>query len=166
MRLPFFIALFLASILCNSQNEKVNREAFKLNLAVDTEHFYSMDVEKTPYLVKEKILQIYPGEKVLIETEIKSDTIYSMKIVEKNLNPDKTIEVSFYQDAKDKANISMMLNVKNPFNKTLKHDALMFTVAGGKWEKTSIIPIRPKLQNFETWGYTIISLVLDNWRLE
>lgn len=166
MKLIFTIFLSLIFTICNSQNEKINREAFKLNLAVNEKQYYSMDVAKTPYLVKEKILQIYPGEKVLIETEVKGDTIFSMKVVEKNIFPEKTIEVEFYQEASDKTNISMMLNVKNPFNKTLNHDALMYTVGGARWEKTSIIPIRPKLQNFETWGYAIITLVLDNWRFE
>ena len=166
MKLILTLFLSLTFTICNSQNEKPYREPFKLDLVVNTEHNYGMDVAKTPYFVKEKILQIYPGEKVLIETEVKSDSIFSMKVVEKNLNPEKTIEVDFFQDAKDRAKISMFLNVKNPFNKTLKHDALMYTVEGGQWEKTSIIPIRPKLENFETWGYAIITLVLDNWRLE
>ena len=166
--MKLFLSLFfsLTFMVCNSQNEKPNREAFKLNIAVNLKQDYGMEVTQTPYFVKSKILQIYPGEKVLIEAEIKADSIFSMKSVKENLHPEKTIEVEFLQDAKDRNNISMFLNVKNPFDKTLKHDALMYTVEGGQWEKTSIIPIRPKLQNFETWGYAIITLVLDNWRLE
>ena len=166
MKLILTILLSLTFSICNSQNEKPNREPFKLDLAVNATQNYAMEVGKTPYLVKEKILQIYPGETVLLETEVKGDSIYSMKAVEKNLYPEKTIEVVFYQDAKDRTKISMFLNVKNPFDRTLRHDALMYTVEGGQWEKTSIIPIRPKLQNFETWGYAIITLVLDNWRFE
>lgn len=166
MKSTFLFLLLFTFGICNSQNEREKRKPLSLNLAVDTTQYYAMDVEETPFLVQEKVLQIYPGEKVFLETEIKGDTIYSMKSVEKNLYPEKTIEVEFTQDANDKNNISMFLNVKNPFNKTLKHDALMYTVAGQKWERTSIIPIRPKLQNFETWGYTIITLVLDNWRFE
>ena len=146
--------------------DKINREAFKLDLAVDSEQYYSMDVPKSPYFVKEKILQIYCSEKLFVETEIKADTIYSMKVVERNKYPEKTIEISFTQDDKDRKNIITMLNVKNPFNKILKHDAMMFTPYSQKWKETSIIPIEPKLQNFESWPHTIITLVLDNWRLE
>lgn len=166
MKLIIAILFSLTFSICNSQNEKLTREAFKLNLAVNEKQYYCMDVANTPYMVKEKILQIYPGEKIFIETEVKSDTIFSMKTVEKNLHPEKTIIVEFSQDASDKTNISMFLNVTNPFNKTLNHDALMYTVEGAQWEKTSIIPIGPKLQNFETWGYAIVTLVLDNWRFE
>jgi hypothetical protein len=166
MKSTFLILLFFTFGICNSQNERQKRTPFKLNLPVDTEHYYAMDVEETPFLVKENVVQIYPGEKVFLETEIKGDTIYSMKSVEKNLYPEKTIEVEFSQEAKDKSNISMFLNVKNPFDKTLYHDALMYTATGQKWQRTSIIPIRAKLQNFETWGYTIITLVLDHWRFK
>jgi len=166
MKSTFLILLLFTFGICNSQNERQKRKPFKLNLPVDTEQYYAMDVDETPFLVKKNVLQIYPGEKVFLETEIKGDTIYSMKSVEKNLHPEKTIEVEFSQDASNKSNISMFLNVKNPFDKTLNHDALMFTAKGQKWQRTSIIPIRAKLQNFETWGYTIITLVLDHWRFE
>lgn len=166
MKLLITFLFSFAFSICNSQNEKPEREAFKLNLAVNKEQYYSADIVKTPYLVKEKILQIYPGEKVFIETEVKGDTIFSMKTVKKNIHPKETIVVDFSQESSDRKNINMLLNVKNPFNRTLNHDALMYTAQGAKWEKTSIVPIRPKLQNFETWGYTIITLVLNNWRFE
>ena len=118
--MKLFLSLFfsLTFMVCNSQNEKPNREAFKLNIAVNLKQDYGMEVTQTPYFVKSKTLQIYPGEKVLIEAEIKADSIFSMKSVKENLHPEKTIEVEFLQDAKDRNNISMFLNVKNPFDKT------------------------------------------------
>ena len=163
-KLLVIISFFFFNFI--SAQDKIDREAFKLNLAVDSEQYYSMNVPKSPYFVKEKILQIYCSERLFVETEIKSDTIYSMKVVKENKYPEKTIEISFTQDNKDRNNIVTMLNVKNPFNKTLKHDALMFTPLSQKWKSTSIIPIRPNLQNFESWPHAIITLVLDNWRLE
>ena len=166
MKNTLIIFCFLIFSLCVAQNEKVNREAFTLNLAVDAEHDYSMKVEPTPYFVKEKVLQIYPSEKIFIEAEIKGDTIYSMKVVTKNTHPKNTIEIEFTQDATDRTNITSMLIVKNPFDKTLNYNAFMYTPISQKWKETSIIPIRPKLQNFETWPHAIITLVLDKWRFE
>ena len=166
MKNTLIILCFLIFALCTAQNEKVNREAFTLKLAIDTEHDYSMKVESTPYFVKERIMQIYPSEKLFIETEIKGDTIYSMKVVTKNTHPDKTIEIEFSEDAKDRNNITSMLIVTNPFNKTLRYNALMYTPISQKWKETSILAIRPKLQNFETWPHAIITLVLEQWRLE
>jgi hypothetical protein len=154
----------ISVINCYSQ-EKKNRETYTLKLAVDSEQYYSMEVPQSAYFVKEKVLQIYVSEKVLIETEIKGDTIHAMKVVEKNKYPDRTIEVSFSQSQTD-GNVMTMLNVKNPFDKTLIYDALMFTPKSQKWQPTSTIPIRPKLENFESWPHAIITLVLDNWRFK
>lgn len=47
----------------------------------------------SPYFVREKILQIYSGEKLFIEVEIEKKEIISMKVVKENINPEKTIEV-------------------------------------------------------------------------
>jgi len=163
-KILIIIFIFLANFI--QAQDKINRESFKLDLAVDSTQYYSMDVMQSPYFVKEKTLQIYCSEKLFVETEIKGDTIYSMKVVGKNKFPEKTIEISFTQNEEDRSNIITMLNIKNPFNKILKYDAMMFTPYSQKWKSTSIIPIQPKLQNFESWPHTIITLVLDNWRLE
>ena len=166
MKNIILITSFLFTSLCFAQNERPERDPFSLKLAVNGEQYYSMEVNKAPYFVKEKILQIYPGDKLFIETEIKQDTISSMKIVKENKFPKKTIELEFVQDTEDKAHQQMMLTVKNPFDKNLIYDAAMFRVGKDTWSKTSIIPIRPGLINFETWPDVIISLVLEKWRFE
>ena len=160
-----FVFVFITT-LCTAQNDRPQREAFNLKLAIDGEQYYGMEVKKAPYFVKEKILQIYPGDKLFIETEIKKDTVFSMKIVKANKFPEKTIELEFVQDTEDKTHQQMMLNVKNPFNKSLIYNAAMFRVGKDSWSQTSIIPIRPGLTNFETWADVIITLVLTDWRFE
>jgi hypothetical protein len=42
----------------------------------------------------------------------------------------------------------------------------MYIVGGDDWYETSIIPVFPGLTNYEMWTDVIISLVLNNWRLE
>ena len=160
-----FAFIFITS-LCLAQNDRSEREDFSLKLAVNGEQFYGMEVKKAPYFVKEKVLQIYPGDKLFIETENKNDTISAMKIVKENKFPKKTIELEFVQDKEDKAHQQMMLTVKNPFDKALIYDAAMFRVGGDSWTQTSIIPIMAGLTNFETWADVIITLVLNNWRFE
>ena len=89
-----------------------------------------------------------------------------MKVVEKIIHPKKTIEIEFTQNSENRNEISTQLWVKNPFSKTLHYDALMFTPISQQWKSTSTIPIRPNLQNFEHWPHAIITLALQNWRLE
>ncbi len=154
------------SLSLYSQNDKPKRSPFKFEIAATETQQYAMDVKESPYFVKEKILQIYCGEKVFVECEIQADTISKMKVVEKNINPEKTIVIDFSQNAENRKDLRTDLNVKNPFPKTLKYEALMFTPISEKWKSTSIIPIKPKLENFEMWPHPIITLVLENWKLE
>jgi inner membrane protein involved in colicin E2 resistance len=161
------IAFLLITALSHAQsNDRPQREPFQLQLPIDGEQYYGMPVDKTPYFPKEKVLQVYPGEKLNIEVELRKDTIYAMKVVEKNLHPENTVELEFVQVAKDKKHEQMMLTVKNPFKKSLIYEAAMYTVNREDWVNTSIIPIRPGLTNFETWPDVIVTLVLHDWRLK
>nr|WP_315184273.1 hypothetical protein [uncultured Flavobacterium sp.] len=161
----FIIILFIANF-CYSQNEIKEREPFVLKLAVDNEQFYQMDIPKSNFFVKENIIQIYPTEKLNVEVEIKNDTIYSMKVVDKIVEPKRTIQIEFLQNVKDKKPEGMMLKVTNPFDRKLNYNAMMHIVGHNKWLSTSIIPILPNLVNYETWNDVIITLVLEKWRFE
>ena len=147
-----------------SQNEKPNREPFTLKLEIDSINYYQQEIQKSPYFVKDNILQIFPSEKINIEVEVENDSIVSMKTVEKIEFPEKTITIDFKQEVKDRKSEMMMLTVKNPFDKIMTYDARMFIVGRDELLTTSIIPIRPKLTNFEMWNDVIITLVLDNWK--
>lgn len=166
MKTIIAIIFSMFSLFLYSQNEKAKRSAYRLEIAATETHQYEMDVKESPYFVKEKILQIYCGEKIFIECETDALTISKMKVVENNVNPEKTIVIDFSQSAENRKDIRTDLYVKNPFSKKLIYDALMFTPISQKWKSTSIIPIDPKLENFEMWPHSIITLVLENWKLE
>lgn len=165
-KIHYLILFLILGVSLSAQNKQPDREAFTLQVAIDSVNYYQQEVPKTPYFLKEKILQIYPSEKIFIETEIKSDSIYAMAVVKENVNPDKTIIVEFNQNVKGKTHDGMMLSVKNPFNKTLRYEALMYINGGTEWIPTSIIPIRPNLMNYELWSDVILSLVLVEWKIE
>ena len=156
-------ALLLFSMICYSQ--KNEREALKLELVVNEENNYTANIPKSPYFVKEKVLQIYPGEELNIETEIKGDSIFSMKIVDKIVFPEKTIKLKFLQNVTDRKNTQMILSVVNPFDQKLIYDAVIYTVGSKEWSHTSIIPIQPKLVGYETWPDVIVTMALEKWRL-
>ncbi|MEQ3661759.1 MAG: hypothetical protein ABNG98_05750 [Flavobacterium sp.] len=161
-KIVLIINLFIVSTLIAQSN----RQAFTLNIAANETQQYKADIQESPYFVKEKILQIYCGEKVFIECQISGDTISTMKIVEENINIKSTIEIELTQNSEDRKNISTMLVVKNPFQKKLNYNAIMYTPLSQTWKTTSIIPIQPNLMNFETWPHAIISIVLEGWRFE
>jgi len=166
MKKTLLIIITFIANFCYSQNEIKEREPFVLKLAVDNEQFYQMDIPKSKYFVKENIIQIYPTEKLNIEVEIKNDTIYSMKLIEKIVEPKRTIQIEFLQNVKDKKPEGMMLKVTNPFDRKLNYNAMIYIVGNNKWLSTSIIPILPNLVNYETWNDVIITLLLEKWRFE
>jgi hypothetical protein len=56
------IIIFCFSVSISfGQNDLPNREASKLELALDSIEFYSQDLEESPYFVTENVLQIFPG---------------------------------------------------------------------------------------------------------
>ena len=161
-----FILFLIISFSCFSQNTIEKRKAFVLEIAANETQQYKTEIAESYFFVKDKTLQIYCGEKVFVECEIINDSIAKMKVVEKNLNPKKTIEIDFTQDSKNRKEISTMLEVKNPFGKDLIYEAIMLTPGNKKWKATSIIPVRANLVSYETWPQAIVSLVLINWKLK
>jgi hypothetical protein len=161
------VLLFLINFsISKSQNSRENRQAFTLEIAANETQQYKAEINEGPFFVHDKILQIYCGETVFIECEITGDSISKMKVVSKNLNPNKTIEIEFTQDSKDRKKITTMLELKNPFERELIYEASMLTPRNKQWRETSIIPIAAKLSSYEIWPHPIVSLALTKWKLK
>ncbi len=166
VRIFLTISLSMICLFSYSQNENAFREEFTLKLPVNSKQFYEQTVSRTPFFVKENILQIFPGEKLLIEVERNENKIISMKVVKENFNPEKTIAVEFTQEVKERKSESMMLMIKNPFDKDLEYKAMMFIVGHDKWIDTHVLPVGSRLTGFEMWTDVIITLVLSDWKLK
>lgn len=89
-----------------------------------------------------------------------------MKTVKENLNPEKTITISFTQQTDGKKNIGMMLKIDNPFDKKLEYKANMFLMKNNKWVSTNVLPVQPKLSHFETWPDIIVTIALSDWKFK
>jgi hypothetical protein len=161
-----FCLLWIISIPTFSQNENDFRNEFVLKIPVDGKQYYEQKIERTPYFVHENVLQIYPGEELYIEIEISKDTIYLMKAVKENINPDKTIKVKFSQEIENNKSKFMMLEVVNPFNKDLNYKAMMYIVGHNKWINTNVLPVTARLSGFEMWSDVIITMVLTDWDIK
>lgn len=160
------VMLSLAYCVGFTQNEVLTRDTFTLILPIDGVSYYEQEVERSPYFFEGNILQIYPGESLLVEVTLKGDEIALMQVVKENINPERTIQLEFTQKTKDNKSEFMMLKVSNPFDKKLNYKAMMFSVGATEWKKTSIIPVQPGLSSFESWKEVIVSLVLSEWSLE
>lgn len=158
----------MATTLCcyGQDTTALTRTPYKLTVAIDKNAVYAADVKATPYVLPDKTLQLYPGEKVYIEVELANDTIASLKAVRENTNPSKTLIVEFTQSAKKNVHEMMMLKVTNPFAKNLVYKCLFFPLKGSKFVETDVLPVMAGLSGFETWPNIIISIALSDWKFE
>jgi hypothetical protein len=168
MKVPTLIlSFFFTTAICFGQsNDLLERNAFKLNIAVDDTNFYSDDIKAAAYILPENTIQLYPGESIFVEIELSDNEIKSMKTVKANLHPEKTLGISFSQQTNGKIHKGMMLKIENPFNKKIEYKANMFLMKYNKWAPTSIQPIQPKLSSYETWSDLIVTIALAGWEFK
>ena len=163
--LPFILScLFIVSHSFAQSNDLPIRSAYKFKLAIDKKSFHQTSVKSSPYILKGGSIQIYPGEKVFIEIERIGDEIKSMKSVRENLNPEKTLRILFFQQATDRENDFMYLNIINPFNKNLKYKAYIFLPVQHKQVETVVDVIQANNETQEAWPHPIEAIALSGWK--
>jgi len=160
--------LFLTTTtaLFSQSNDLPKREAFNLRVAVDETEFYNEDIKASSYIYPDNTIQLYVGEAIYVEVELEKKKIKSMKTVKENLNPEKTLVISFTQKTEEKSHKGMTLKIENPFDLTLEYKASMFLMKYNKWYETDVLPIRPNLSAFELWSDIIISIALTEWKFK
>ena len=166
MKKYFLSCLILLSfnVFAQKDNERPARDSFRLSMPVGNDTYYESSIPASPFIVGPKVLQLFPGETVLLEIEEKDGLISNIKTVKENRNPDRTIEISFAQNSDGKAHSNMMLMVKNPFKRDFMYNAIIRLMKPDKWVKTSIIPVKSGLFGIETWPDVIVSIALSDWR--
>lgn len=155
----------LSLALAQSQNVMPEREGFLLKIPRNAKQSFIQEIGKAPYLIEDKTLQIYPGEKINLEIEIKADTIYSMATVVKNLHPERTIEIEFCQTIENHMAKPSQIFIKNPFNKQLTYTAIVYDVEESQWQ-TLARTARRNWTSRDNWQQIISSVVLKDWKLE
>ena len=162
----FVLCLLFLSIVVRAQDSAaLQRPAFKLKLAVDRNTTYEANIEPTPYLVHENILQIYPGEQVYLEVTDTDGKISRLRAVREIADSAKTLIVGLSQLSTGDVHSSMMLKVVNPFPYDLTYSARML-VLQKRWVPTDVLPVKAYLTGYETWPNVIISLALADWKFE
>ena len=141
------------------------RAPFELVMAVDDEQYFSADMDKTLYVINDKIVQIFPGEKLYIEADILNEELVNLKRVKSITNPDKTITLEFKQVSEGKQHKYMMLFIENPFEKRLRYSANICLLKYGKWVATDVYDVEARKSNYEMWPDLITSIALDSFKL-
>lgn len=141
------------------------RAPFELHLYVNNEQFFSAQIENSLYIINDKIIQIFPGEKIYVEANILNNEIISLKRVENNENPEITLIIEFIQINEGQNHKGMMLSIKNPFDKIINYSADICLLKYSKWVTTDVYDIAPCIVGYEIWPDLISSIALSNFCL-
>ena len=163
-KLLILIGLFSVSFAC-AQNLKPNRLPFALKVQVNSKQFYAQQISDSPYFAEEKTLQLYPDEKVFIEAVIEDANISSLISVSENLHPEKTFVIEFCQTIVNNISTSSELYIKNPFEKKLKYNCLVYVIDSSSWEPQYYVATS-KMTTKKSWDTILGSIVIKDWILE
>ena len=157
------ISLCLINIIFAQDNN--DRDSFELVLAVDEEQYFSAKIDKSQYIIRDKIIQIFPGEKIYIEADVLNNDLINLKRVDSVSNPEKTMNIEFKQVCDERKHKYMMLFIENPHTKKLHYSVKICLIKYGKWVSTDVYDVEAGKSNYEMWPDLISSITLDSLKL-
>lgn len=162
--ISFLFLTLGGSTIAQGPNDRPVRDSVTLMMPVSEENYYESRVPSSPFVVGPNILQLYPGDSIFLEIEYNGSKITGINSVKRNLNPNKTLQISFIQIAEGNKHSNMILSVNNPFKQDLQYGALIRLMNTEEWKETSIIPVKAGLVGFEMWPDVIVSIALVEWK--
>jgi len=159
--------LFVAIIdFSHAQTDKTNtRPPFELKVFVTDSTVYDAQMKETQYVVHPGVLEIFPGDSILVEADVLKDSLVNLHVVTQTSNPKKTLLITFNQTGSGN-NRQMMLKIVNPFDRYLNYSANILPVQTKKWTSTSINPVYPHIVSYELWHYAIAAILLHDFYLK
>jgi hypothetical protein len=167
MKKLLFVLLMLTGRACFAQTMDTNtRPGFELKLFVNDSTFYQATMQATHYVVLNKIIQVFPGEKLFIEADVAKDSLVNLRMVPVIVNKEKTITIAFEQAHEGKQHEQMILTISNPFGKYLTYKANMNLMKLKRWVETDVLPVAPHLLSKEMWSDVITTIAVSDLYLK
>lgn len=160
-----YILLSAKHFIAQEKNRNY-REGKSLNLIINDSSTYEINITNNPIIIGDSIIQMYPGEKILIEADIFKGRIRNLKTVTEINNIDRTLVFEFKQVTEGREHKQMVLQVTNPFNKDLQYNAQLYLYKHKKWVQSSVAPVRSKNTTFELWPDLISSITIGDMHLK
>jgi hypothetical protein len=164
--LTVFFWLFAYGKSFSQKKDHNIRPAFDLKLFVNDSTFYQAHMDTTFYVIKDRIVQVFPGETVYIEADLLGDSLVNLKLVPEIVNKEKTITVMFSQESEGRKHKFMRLHIRNPFPQTITYSAQINLMKQKKWVRTSVEPVVPNIRANESWEDIITTIALYNFHLK
>jgi len=151
---------FAQSQADTTAQEPTFRAPFVLKLRIDNERYYEQHFDRIPY-VEGNDVYLFTGENFGINVTTTGNQISRMIYQRDPAKGD--VEFNFTQE-KSASGPMMMLVTRNRLKRRLFFDALMTVPEKKELYKMSVLPVEPRLSNYESWPHPIVQLVLRNFR--
>jgi hypothetical protein len=151
---------------CQSIQMSNNRPDYKIQLAVDDYMAYESTIKGSKYIIIDSVIQIFPGEKLYVESEILNNKVKSFRTVPEIQDTSKTLVIEFLQEVQGKKHEQMILMVYNPLNMDISYDALTEVMINKQGVFTSNIPVLARSKSYKKWPDIINSAILYSFKLK
>lgn len=156
------------TMMISSQSVQLsnNRPEYKIHLAVDSDLVYEATIKGSKYIIIDSVIQIFPGEKIFVETDIVRDNLTNFKVVPHIIDNSKTLTLEFLQELNGKKHKQMVLMVDNPFNKEIEYNAITSRMIDKTTSMSSELTVPAKSKSLQTWPDILTSLLLKSLKLQ
>ena len=134
------------------------RPVTTVRLKVNDKEYSEMEFPKGPY-VADGFINVLVGEEILVEFEDNDGALSNPSYVKTASKAERTISFRLEQTPE-----GTVLTVKNPFAKDIIYDCFIQHYSETRLRKTSIIPVKAGLMNFEMWPYPVAQVVISKVR--
>ena len=146
----------LAQMLCeNAQCRKDVRVVLKDR----DQHTFDKTYSVMP-VINDLGVMVVAGQTVMFEATVVGDELTNLKLVDKNVHPEKTIIAQFYQQNEQE----MVLILKQPFDRPLKAHMLMMPLESEEFFATSSCAVPTKVPSAEIWPFPIFQIMLTDFK--
>ena len=135
------------------------RPVTTVRLKLNKQEYSEMEFPKGPY-VADGFINVLAGEEVLVEFDEADGALSNPHYVKTVANPERTVTFRLEQPEEG----ATVLRIKNPFTKNIIYDCLTQHYSEERLRKSTIIPVRAGLSNFEFWPYPVAQVVISNVR--
>lgn len=141
----------------------VFRPPFTLRIPVDREHYYEEKKGKVPYVYRGDVY-LFIGDRFGLKIDVADGAIRAIRYERDLSKADVTLEFKQGDPVSGKA--TSLLILQNRTKYTFLMDAAMTVPDRKDILKTSILPLRAGLSNFEAWPHPVVQLALVHIRLQ
>lgn len=155
------LLILLATPKDPAQEQPVFRAPFVLRLHADKDHYYEQKFDRIPYVANNEIY-MFAGESFGVRVTEGHDEPFRISY-ERNLG--KADIVFNFSQHKASNSATMLLLIRNNMKRTVHFDAHMTVPGRQEIYETGLLPVKPGLENVESWPHPIVQLKLGNLRL-